>query len=789
MKEGDAYRRRSPEVLLKLIEEMRRGRLCILVAVASGAGKTTQLIHEGELRAKEGLDVVWGTSVPEQDAAAASMEAVAAIRWARGHLQLEDLDVARLCERAPDIVLVDGLAQPNRPEAERQRRLDDVRFLLQHGISVIATMNAYEDERVSEQARRIAGVDPKWTLPAEVLQAADEVRLLDVTAETLIERRQVHAQQERVSFAATNKKAHSKRVSERSRLSILRELALRTIANDVNGSLEQHRHELGLEGPSGVTERILVLAQYGWNGSIHVRRGEQVAKRLNGELFILSFVDPNLPLTQLQLTFQRSLKKLVQKIGASWEEVPLSSRRRIAGLLSQYAWTHSMTRIVLGHSRQSRWQEWIHGSLVNGLLRTVEHTDLFFVADRSEREGERVFPVKTEQRLPVQAFKRWTAGELEERADGLRRGHFKIIIGAAPGVGKTYKMLQEGNRLLEQGVDVVIGLLETHGRRETAAQVGALPWIERQKIKYQGHLLEEMNTAEILARKPELVLVDELAHTNVPGSVHTKRYEDVIQLLEAGISVMSTVNVQHIESLNDAVEHLTGVRVRETVPDGVLRLADEMELIDVTPSTIQKRMQDGLIYAKDKVDQALSNFFRIPNLIGLRELALREVADDVDERLESWERRALLRGPWRRKEVIFVCVEPDERAERLVRHGFRIAHRLKAELYVVCLPVANLLPSRGGKNTTNQPFLKWSEQTEALTVRLGGTFCVQASVQRRQWAQEAVRLADEHKASQMIVGVPARRMRKSHMGRMRMLMRIARHMDVLVVTDNERERV
>ncbi|MBW7461052.1 histidine kinase, partial [Paenibacillus sepulcri] len=237
-------------------------------------------------------------------------------------------------------------------------------------------------------------------------------------------------------------------------------------------------------------------------------------------------------------------------------------------------------------------------------------------------------------------------------------------------------MLQEGNILRSKGIDAVIGLLETHGRKDTADQVGGLPVIPRTKTSYQAAQLEEMDTETIISLCPEVVLVDELAHTNVPGSPFKKRYEDVIRLLESGISVISTVNVQHLESLNDAVLQLTGVRVRETVPDAILKMADEVELIDVTPQMLQSRMRDGKIYALEKVDQALGSFFKIGNLIALRELALREIADDVDERLEAWDRNTSLRGHWRRREVIFVCVDTGSRSERLIRRGFRIAHRL-----------------------------------------------------------------------------------------------------------------
>ncbi|GAA3313753.1 hypothetical protein GCM10020331_004590 [Ectobacillus funiculus] len=199
------------------------------------------------------------------------------------------------------------------------------------------------------------------------------------------------------------------------------------------------------------------------------------------------------------------------------------------------------------------------------------------------------------------------------------------------------------------------------------------------KIPYKGTTLEEMDTEAIILRDPEVVLVDELAHTNVPGSENYKRYEDVEEILEAGISVISTMNIQHLESLNDSVEQITGVRVRETVPDHILRRADEIELIDISPKALRDRMKEGRIYAPVKVEQALNNFFKTGNLIALRELALREIADDVDERLEAWERKtSIKRTLATRRSDFFVCTNLRPDSERLIRRGFRIAYRLKS---------------------------------------------------------------------------------------------------------------
>src|SRR5690349_13516443 len=222
------------------------------------------------------------------------------------------------------------------------------------------------------------------------------------------------------------------------------------------------------------------------------------------------------------------------------------------------------------------------------------------------------------------------------RRAALKRGRLRVFLGMAAGVGKTYAMLLEGHAALREGRDVVIGLLETHGREETARLGDRLPQIPRREVVYRDTTLEEMDLPAILARAPELCLIDELAHTNAPGVEHHKRYEDVEDVLAAGIDVLSTLNVQHLDSLNDRVVELTGVRVRETIPDGVLGQADEVVLIDVTPNALLDRLRAGKVYPPERIESALNNFFRIENLNALREVALREVAEEVGaKRLEG----------------------------------------------------------------------------------------------------------------------------------------------------------
>jgi two-component system sensor histidine kinase KdpD len=261
-----------------------------------------------------------------------------------------------------------------------------------------------------------------------------------------------------------------------------------------------------------------------------------------------------------------------------------------------------------------------------------------------------------------------------------RGGKHKIFIGMAPGVGKTYKMLEEAHQLKQEGIDVVVGLLETHGRRETADKALGLEIIPRRTVIRDGLTLQEMDTEAILARSPQLVLVDELAHTNIPGSARRKRYQDVEIILEAGIDVYSTVNIQHLESLNDLVARITGVIVRERIPDRILEAADQVVVVDVTPETLTERLLDGKIYASENIQQSLSNFFQRRNLIALRELALREVADTVEEAANELTLSGQICNIHER---VLVCISTNPNAVQLIRRGARIASYMNAPFNVV----------------------------------------------------------------------------------------------------------
>lgn len=307
------------------------------------------------------------------------------------------------------------------------------------------------------------------------------------------------------------------------------------------------------------------------------------------------------------------------------------------------------------------------------------------------------------------------------------KGVLKLFLGYAPGVGKTYGMLTEAIRRHSRGEDVVIGFVETHGRKGIAELVPQLEVVPRKKMDYKGTLFEEMDVDAVIARRPAVALVDELAHTNVPGSKHRKRYEDVLEILEAKIDVLSTVNIQHIESIAPTVQAITGVIVRETVPDWVLTISEETVMVDLTPEALANRMKRGDVYGKEKVEQSLKNFFRRGNLIALREPALRQVAEQVDRSLSSYMDEKEIQENWAVRERIAVCISANPRAQYLLARAARMARRMDAELYAVHVDTGNGTDTRDEKALAAN--LQFAESLGATAVRLKGKNVPDAAAQ------------------------------------------------------------
>ncbi|MFO0596199.1 MAG: sensor histidine kinase KdpD [Myxococcaceae bacterium] len=381
-------------------------------------------------------------------------------------------------------------------------------------------------------------------------------------------------------------------------------------------------------------------------------------------------------------------------------------------------------------------------------------------------------PAARDDRPDPDALLRRVMGD--ERA----RSRLKIFFGFAPGVGKTFAMLESARRLESSGVDVVVGLVETHGRQDTAALLDGLEVLPRKTLSYRGHELQEFDLERALARRPAVLLLDELAHTNVEGSRHPRRWQDVLELLDSGIEVHTTLNVQHVESLNDVVAQITGVPVRETVPDALIDRADGIELVDLPPEELLKRLEEGKVYVPEQARRATENFFRQGNLLALRELALRRTAERVDVQVRAWRALHEIDATWPTTERIMVCIGPAPASARLVRAARRIAAGLRAPWYAVWVsnPLTPLAPDDQERLETH---LRLVESLGGETVRLTGT----------PVADELLRWAREHNITRLLLGKPTHtwwrdRLRGSLLDA---VVRGSGDVDVLVISGDDEE--
>jgi len=372
--------------------------------------------------------------------------------------------------------------------------------------------------------------------------------------------------------------------------------------------------------------------------------------------------------------------------------------------------------------------------------------------------------------------------KVRRQAGAGARGRHRVYLGIAPGVGKTYTALEELHRREERGTDVVIGFLETHGRLKTAEKAASLEVVARKKIPYKGVIIEEMDIDAVIERHPAVALVDELAHTNAPGSKHEKRWQDIEDLLEAGITVISTVNIQHLESLADIVADITGVLVRERVPDRVVDHADEVELIDMAPHALRQRMRHGNIYPPERAERALEQFFNEGNLMALREMALRKMAQVTEQELEEYMHDHNVQTNWAAAERVMVCVDDQSQAQNLMRRGWRMADCYHTELLAVAVETPRWASASPEQKRALEDNLRFAEDLGAEVVRVQGS----------DVAKALMRVAHDKNFGSIIIG-------HSRHGRLHEivrgwivlnLLRSAGNVDVHVVADRElREHV
>lgn len=359
-----------------------------------------------------------------------------------------------------------------------------------------------------------------------------------------------------------------------------------------------------------------------------------------------------------------------------------------------------------------------------------------------------------------------------------QRGKLKVFLGAVAGVGKTYKMLSEARRRASRGENIVVGLIETHGRPATTEMMEGLEKVPLKRIDYRGTTFYELDTAAVIARRPEWILIDELAHTNVPGTVHAKRWQSIEEIRYAGINVITTLNVQHLESLNDTVYEITGVRVRETVPDWIIDTADEIELVDLTPDALINRLKRGDIYHQEKIPQALANFFRKGNIVALRELALQRTAEEVDEQLHQYMLAHHMDQARLAREHIVVCIAPTPLAAKLVRRAYRIAKRMQGTFDCVYVRIPGTTLGKEQEEMLLEAY-ELARNFGGEVVELDGDSA----------AEEIVRYVTEIGATAIVMGQSARsRFQEIVRGStINKIMRETANVDIVVVADTKEE--
>jgi two-component system sensor histidine kinase KdpD len=606
--------RSNPEQLLR--EYGEHARLVVYLAAAPGAGKTRRLLTDARRLRAAGKRVFIGwvetKDRPDLERLTDGLPVIPPREVALSGQRFFEFDLDAALAAKPDAIVLDELAHDNLGEFGNAKRWQDAIALRDAGISVLCAFNIAHLETVSPTAEALLGYPVRDIIPLSFLKTADEVIAIDASPDLIVDRLRAGKIVRAEDIARAEAGAF-----KASTLTMMRELLLRTI-DDLT---------IPIVAAASVSNAVAIVPP-GIDTHNFLERGAPIATAFDLLLEIL-------PLP-----------------GADRAEIERAARQHNADILPSVEEKH----LDAAELRASMLVT-TNGELAKKLVSTSVTRDIAII------DAEQSFLEKTVFTTPLSA----TLG------DRMRVGYGKLTVylGAAAGAGKTYAMLDRGQQLKADGVDVVIGLVETHKRPETEAMIDDLEIVPRKQVTLDGMTYSEMDRDAVLARRPQVALVDELAHTNAPGSLAEKRYLDVLAFLRAGINVLTTLNVQHLEALNDVVYRMTGTVVRETLPDGILPLADEVILIDVSPDTLRERLRAGKIYPRERIDAALSHFFRAENLASLRELAIREAL-----RAETRER---ISAPFRRL-LVSVIARPEDLL--LIRRAGRLAARLEVDFAI-----------------------------------------------------------------------------------------------------------
>lgn len=700
--------RLDPDEILKQIVKLSTGRHKIYLGMAPGVGKTFRMLEEAVELKKKGVDIVIGyiemQNRPKNLQLINSIESIPQKVFKVNNKEFYDLDLEAIIERRPATVIVDELAHNNIAGSLNQKRYQDIQELLKQGISVLSTLNIHQLESIAPIVEKALLIKITETVPDWILNQAEEVVIIDIPIDELYAR----LQNEKI-YTGEQLKHALNNFFKRSNLNLLRDLALNVLAERVDAEV------LSEKVKANIKDRILIAASPTEESLKLINYAASISKTIHADLDIVCVLAKESDYHEKTITSLKESTKfnngnffLVRKI-----------KKSVADELIHFIKLNRTTMVIMGHKEKGQFKNIFNTPTAFKVLETTNNIDLLAIGSKKNLGEESINISSDIEKIT------------HEKTQNLNLGKLKIYIGMAPGVGKTYKMLQDAKELQKQGKKILLGVIDTHGRSETAKLIEGLPSLPSKLIEHKGKFLSEFDLEGAILAKPEHILIDELAHTNAPRSINNKRYQDVQYLLRAGINVMSTVNIQHIESLNDTVEQVTGIKVRETVPDWIISHASEIVLIDLSPEALQDRLQAGKIYSVDKIEQALTHFFQKKNLIALRELSLREVAESIEHEMY----------PQKRKVNILSFVDINNDTLRLVRKSARIANRLQGELIVL-----HIL-----KNTK-----KYSEEKklaiielEQLIVELGGDFRL---IEGDNIVNEIIRATNKIKPDFIILG-------------------------------------
>ncbi|MBI2996644.1 MAG: hypothetical protein HYY52_08095 [Candidatus Melainabacteria bacterium] len=698
-------KRLEPDEILKQIVKLSSGRHKIFLGMAPGVGKTYRMLEEANELKKKGADIVIGyiefQNRPENQRLLESFEIIPRKPYKINNTNFYDLDLETIIERKPITVIIDELAHHNIPGSLNQKRYQDVQELLKAGISVFSTLNVHQLESITPIVEKNLGIKISETVPDWVINQADEIVLVDIPIDELYSR----LNSKRI-YSKEQLKHALKNFFKRNNLNLLRDLALSILAERVDIEVVSEKLK------AKIKERILVSIAPEESSLTVINQVGDMRKSFHADLDILCILkEPYSEVSGVNGAKDKVINKLRETAKLNKGNLfPIKDiKKDIEEEIIHFAKLNRITHIAIQRSFSK--------PSIFKLLEKTTNIDFLLIGNKTD---ENIL-----QTAEMQKSKTSTTQEQ------IKYGKLKIYIGMAPGVGKTYKMLQDAEELYKQGIKILLGVIDTHGRPETAKLMEGLPTLPLKLIEHKEKYLQEFDLEAAILAKPDLILVDELAHTNVPGSINKKRYQDVQYLLRAGINVVSTVNIQHIESLNNIVEEVTGIKVRETVPDWVISHASEIVLIDLSPETLQERLKAGKVYSLDKIEQALTHFFQKKNLIALRELSLREVAESVEHEM----------FPKIKKTKILSLIDINPDTLRLVRKSARIANKLQAELIIMHI-------TKSTKKLSEERKLAIIE-LEQLIVELGGDFRL---VESKNIIDEVINAEKKIKPHYIVIG-------------------------------------